>query len=598
MRTVLHIFLKDVRQMRWTLAMWLAQLAVQLASAHSAKQTTIAEWDILTSSGPKVPIWTLLHWLGLVVIVFEVLLADRAFGTEPCWKTRPIARWQMAAAKLGFVSFFLVALPVGIELGLYHAHGVPMRQVAVSAWIPLLGQAYAVSWMVLLALFCRRRTVEVVVLAALALAAPIGVFALYGFVHMAVLKWQAFQQISAMGWDRAPDYLAYPVTYHLRMFVAMGLLPVVGLAVLGCQGYLLQQRTRTLGSLGALLLIWVVIPFPLMLQGIATANPRRDAPVHRFTPADVGLTVDWKQLHPSSRPFTLLEGTLRLPELPAATGPLALLEMGQGHTKLHLSHGAERVPRFTLPDMNPERLFASRVQMPGQDVFVNRALMRTNGAHVAWLGPQTVLNPVTIGSVPTATLEWGAERSLTNFTHAAVELRVEVVESECRIVGRMPFAEFRAQNPTTNAEPTNAEPDAAAFTDPRYTVTTVTRQFGWGNPMGYSDGAWATTTARKAVLWHPKRREVLLPSTGNAAKDGPYGVLAMVNLKRVEVHTQTSHFPHTPKGKEPQPGAPGPEWFAEAELLLLSFRYVTNSHQIILVPDVKLPPVPPSPSMP
>ena len=68
MRTVLHIFLKDVRQMRWTLALWGVLLATQLRSCLSESQKTMADWDVLLSIAPNLPVWTVLHWLGLVVL--------------------------------------------------------------------------------------------------------------------------------------------------------------------------------------------------------------------------------------------------------------------------------------------------------------------------------------------------------------------------------------------------------------------------------------------------------------------------------------------------------------------------------------------------
>ena len=89
----------------------------------------------------------------------------------------------MALAKLGFISLFLIALPMAVEIGFHVAKGIPLWSAARCGWIPALGQAYLVSWLVLLALFSRRRGWETAVLAVLALAAPLGVFMLYGLLH-------------------------------------------------------------------------------------------------------------------------------------------------------------------------------------------------------------------------------------------------------------------------------------------------------------------------------------------------------------------------------------------------------------------------------
>ena len=598
MRTVLHIILKDVRQMRWMLALWTVLLAVQLASALSAKQTTIADWDILTSSGPKVPLWTLLHWLGLAILTFEVMLADRAFGTEPYWKTRAISRWHMAMAKFAFLSVFLVGLPTGLELASFAGQGAPVNRALTGVWIPLLGQAYVVSWMALLALFSRRRAVEVVVLAVLSLAAPIGMFALFGFGYEALHKLPLLDPVFEIGWERAPDFLAYPENYHLRNFVAMGLLPVVAFCVLNFQAYLLQQRARMIGGLAVLSLLWAAIPLTLSLEGIATAKSMRAAREQRQTAAQVDLTLTWKRMDQTWKPSTLLEGELRLPELASSSGSLVVVPAGSGWTWLHLTRASADAERgyeqhYTLPDMNL-RPFGNYVAMPPQDPFVNRSLARDGGPLAKWLGKHRVLNPVTPATEPLVRMSFGADRPLTNFTHASVELRVSVMESECRIVGRMPFTEFRAQHPTTNAEPTDAP-----LADPRYTVTTVTRHTEWPSPTGFSGGEWSETAARKAVLWHPKLREVLLPDTSNAEKAGNFGVVALSGMSALRVHTHTSHFPHTPKGKEPQPGAPGSEWFAEAEVIMVAFKDLAPRHHVIVVSDVPLPPVPqPEPPKP
>lgn len=590
MRTVLHIFRKDIWQARRLLACWLVLLAVQLASSLSDRQLKVSDYDILLAGGPKATLWTLLHWLGLVTLTFEVLLADRAFGTEPSWKTRPIARWQMALAKFGFISLFLVALPAAVELGFYVAKGIPLWSAVRYGWVPALGQAYVVSWMAFLALFSRRRGWEVAVLAVLALAAPMGVFVLYVLLQQFLAKLPSLKSVWEFGWDRAPDFFAFPDTYYLHSSVVMGLLPVVALVMLGCQSYVLQQRARTAQWLGALLLIWLAVPFTLMMHGFANSKSQRAAPVHRFTPHDLGLTLDWMPHTLSKQPFAGLEATQRLPELPTAHGPLVVVETGWGSFVLHLTRLSAGMngfqAHFSLPDMNPRR-FSNHLPMAAQqDAFVNRALTRTNGALVAWLGQHTVLNPVTPASEPRLTLKWEADRPLTNFTHATIALRVATVESECRIVGRMPFVEFRLRNPTTNAEPSDAP-----VADPRYTITTISRTAEWRSPSGFNAGDWAAVTPRKAVLWHPKRRELLLPTTSNAYQAGNHGVLALARLSGLEEHTHTSHFPHTPRGMEPQPGAPGPEWFAEAEVIFISLRNLTNQHRIIEVPDVPLPPL-------
>ena len=595
MKTVLHLFLKDVRQMRWTLALWLALLAVQLAATLTDEQSLLSNWDMLLLLFPKggshLPVWTVLHWMGLVVLVFQALLADRAFGTSPFWKTRPITRGQMATAKFLFVAIFTVLLPVVVELLGWRGQGISWRQTLGNAWLPLVGQAYVVSCMALVAAFCGRRTWEIIVFAVLAAAAPLALGMLYGSSFALADRIPGFSDMWRVTWESPPDYLMPSESFVLSSIFAMGLLPTVVLSLAGVFAYWLQRRARILQRLVILLLVWLATPVPLLMYRINTGKSQRHAPVHRYTALEAGLTLEW--LAPlntqARRPFAGLRAHLRLPELPAPVGPHTVMEPGYGYTTLRLSRAIPNeaggyAPHFELPEQNPTR-FANFVSGPDPDAYLNRSLTRTKGLLAAALGRFSVLNPVTPADEPRANLAWEADRPLTNFTHASPQWRVVLLESEARVVGRQPFAEYRRQHPVTNAEP----PEAAA--DPRYTITLQTKNLRLVEQTGGPEDGWDTRAPRKVVLWHSQRRELLLSATSVANHRDNYGVLALSGLSPLSVLNYANHFPHTAKGKEPQPGAPGPEWFAEAEVIFIALRHLTNQHHIIEVPDVPLPPV-------
>ena len=599
MRTVLHIFLKDVRQMRWTLALWLALLAVQLNSALSDKQARLSDLGILQNAGDPngIPVWTLLHWLGLVVVVFEVVLAERPFGTGPFWKTRPIARWQMATAKFLFIAGFTVLLPVLAELAVWHGQGISWRLTLGNSWLPLLEQAYVVSWMALLGAMCGRRRWEAIVLAVLALAAPFGMWALYGLAATLGNRILGVHGLWRTAWESPPDYLMTSPAFLLSTIFVMGCLPTVVLALAGAVAYVQPRRGRILQWLAVLTAIWLMTPLPLDMYRINSGRSYRDALVHSFTAREAALTLEWiAPLNTQARQSGAgLRATIRLPELHTTASPHAVMEGWYGFTFLRLVRAVPEEargyqPHFSLPDQNPRR-FGHHVPQLDSDPFINRALTRTNGLLASALGRHTALNPVTPASEPRVSLVWEADRPLTNFTHATPQWRVAMIESEVRIVGRQPFAEYRRLHPVTKAEPVEAA-------DPRYTVTLRVSSLGLLDELGGVKDDWDTLAPRKAVLWHPQRRELLLPATSATHQVANFGVLALSTLLPVRVTSYANQFPHTPKGKEPQSGAPGPEWFAEAEVLLLAFKPVATRHHIIAVQGVPLPPVPSAPPKP
>ncbi len=599
MRTVLHIFRKDMHQMRWTMALWLALLAVQLASALSDRQARLSDIGILHNAGDPngIPVWLLLHWLGLVVIVFEVVLAERPFGTGPFWKTRPIVRWQMAAAKFVFITGFTVLLPVVAELVVWHGQGISWRQTLGNAWLPLLEQAYVVSWMAMLAAMCGRRRWEAIVLAVVALAAPVGVGALYGSVFTGLNEVPLLRKIWHAAWESPPDYLMPSPAFLLSTILLMGFLPTVVLALAGVVAYVQPRRGRILQWLAVLTVIWLATPLPLMMYRINTGRSFRDALVHSFTAREAALTLEWiAPLNTQARQSGAgLRATIRLPDLTTTASPHAMMEGWYGFTCLHLVRAVPEDargyrPHFSLPEQNPTP-FAHHAHPPDSDPWINRALTRTNGLLASALGRHAVLNPITPDGEPRVSLAWEADRPLTNFTHATPQWRIAMVESEARIVGRQPFAEYRRQHPVTNAEPMEVA-------DPRYTVTLRVSSLGVLDELGGVKDEWDDIAPRKAVLWHPERRELLLPTTSATPVEANFGVLALSTLMPVRVTSYANHFPHTPRGKDPQPGAPGPEWFAEAEVLLLAFKPVGTQHRIIEVPGVPLPPVPPPTTQP
>ena len=105
MKIVLHILRKDIRGLRWeaaatvfvTLGMSLLQLVERGQRTH-----LMTFW----SQSAAAVAW--------VLLVIQVVQRDGLVGTGHDWLTRPIRRWQMAAAKFVFVALFVgVPMVVG-----------------------------------------------------------------------------------------------------------------------------------------------------------------------------------------------------------------------------------------------------------------------------------------------------------------------------------------------------------------------------------------------------------------------------------------------------------------------------------------------------
>lgn len=584
MRTVLHIFLKDVRQMRWTLALWGVLLATQLRSCLSESQKTMADWDVLLSIAPKLPVWTVLHWLGLVVLTFEVILADRPCDAGPFWRTRPIARWQMATAKLGFLAVFAVLLPGTLEYFAFTGQGVSAGEAARGLLLSMLGQIHVLSWMVLLAVLARRRTLEVLCLAPLSVAMPFLAVGCWSWLveRMDQWEWAELAGLNGRYWHSPPDF--NEPTWDVHIGVAWVSLPIAAALLAASVAYLHGIRPLVRGILAGTMVTLVLGMPVLLLQEITHPRPAPVASVRTNTPTELNWRPEWNAKWRASGEYLNLK--LDVPVFTGRSGTTdILLPMRGWPTMRGRMAGSERW-RTLWSTAFPDELGFGQF-----DFYERRLLTRTNGPLEVLLRPPfRVLNPPT-GAAPNlaGTGSWHDTVPLTRFKELSLSLRFMVEESSIVVVRREPFRGWAAEQPEWQAE--NAEEPAT----PQRNLVVLTPHLDL--PV-WQDRSAATLAPRHALLWHPVRREVILPiRTDLGIKRAPHGVLAFADMFRVVMHTHRSVFPRL-ENLLPDSGISERDWLAGAEVILLAYQPIATRHHVIEVPDVPLPPAPPAPPKP
>ncbi len=95
---VTHVFLKDVRAVRWLLLAYAVLLTIGIAEAVTA----------LSLSTELLPLGSMVFRLLAVVIVTEVMLADSLFSPRAQWASLPYARSAVLAAKCVMIGILLL----------------------------------------------------------------------------------------------------------------------------------------------------------------------------------------------------------------------------------------------------------------------------------------------------------------------------------------------------------------------------------------------------------------------------------------------------------------------------------------------------------
>ena len=136
MRQTLHIFKKDLRYLRWEIA-----LVVLLVAAFAYSQTPEHQLP-----GYDLPLLSLLVPLSSIYLIGRVIHAEALPGSKQFWLTRPYSKKSLFAAKMLFLLAF-ITLPITIsDIVIVRANGF-----APSLYVPGLLWEQVIRWMVLVA---------------------------------------------------------------------------------------------------------------------------------------------------------------------------------------------------------------------------------------------------------------------------------------------------------------------------------------------------------------------------------------------------------------------------------------------------------------
>jgi hypothetical protein len=142
MRTVWHIFKKDVLRLRWPLAGWLALPLAQMiyvavapaAPPDNAAYPEMLGWVFQSITGIQV--------LLTFLLVMSLLDDDPLVGNRAFWQTRPISGAQLFGAKLLGLVALLWLLPVALDLPWWLTHSYGGRELVTAIIEVTLTQAF------------------------------------------------------------------------------------------------------------------------------------------------------------------------------------------------------------------------------------------------------------------------------------------------------------------------------------------------------------------------------------------------------------------------------------------------------------------------
>ena len=174
MSQLMHILRKDVRRLRWLLALWLVLLIVRVLLAvngAAAANESVAAGLLLQKLWDTM--WVIELILG-ALIVTQLVHEEPLVGFTPFWLTRPYVRTVLLTEKLLFAAVVLIALPLIADLLMLSRFNAGPRALVRGSATAVLGDAI---WMLsLMVLAVLTPSLAAFVLTALGIVAAVSTF--------------------------------------------------------------------------------------------------------------------------------------------------------------------------------------------------------------------------------------------------------------------------------------------------------------------------------------------------------------------------------------------------------------------------------------
>lgn len=215
MSVIFRILRKDIYRLRWDLAVYVACLTAVFVILARRVTVSGVVWG-----------WFLgLQALLVVTISAQLVQADPLVGTTAFWRTRPIARGLLLAAKAGFALVFVVLLPGVAALFIARTNGLMWNDALLAGFIAGFSQAVLVFPSMVIAAFTATVPAFLLVMS-VAVGATL---LLHAWVGQLFRSWIEFDQASR-------------TLVHLQMWMPWLTLLVIGLAVFPLQVLSLKLR--------------------------------------------------------------------------------------------------------------------------------------------------------------------------------------------------------------------------------------------------------------------------------------------------------------------------------------------------------------------
>ncbi len=219
MTQLLHLLRKDLRRLRWPLAMWIVILVARVfvATARSAFAIEEMRWQIVFQQLESV--FYTLETLMLAVLVARLIHEEPLVGLNAFWLTRPYNRGALLAAKLLFAGAFLIVAPLMADLTMMVLFDTSVRDLLHATPAFLAGHIqWTLGFMVVAVLTSS--------IAAFALAI-IGTVVAFALTAVVVLSMTALKNI-----DETWNYVTSIASALTQALVALVILVFASLAVI------------------------------------------------------------------------------------------------------------------------------------------------------------------------------------------------------------------------------------------------------------------------------------------------------------------------------------------------------------------------------